>query len=222
MAKQLHVVECSRRCGKTISERTRMYRAVHAACRKNGLDDDDRKAMQVEICGKASLSDMTVAEIARLLDRLNRNSKAPAGHRAHVGKIRALWWSLFWLGEVESSDDRAIGAFVKRQTGINALRFVDHKSAPAVIEAMKSWLDRAGVAWPDPANMARIAAMNPGFTATHGDRIAVLRAINARLGVVGIPAEIVLGQDGEAFGLTVEMLDMMIREQGAKLRAARV
>jgi phage gp16-like protein len=75
MAKHLYV-ECAR-CGKTISERTRMYRAVHAACRKNGLDDDDRKAMQVELCGKASLSDMTVAEIARLLDRLNRNSKAP-------------------------------------------------------------------------------------------------------------------------------------------------
>lgn len=207
--------------GKSADERTRMYRAVHAACRKNGLDDDDRKALQVELFGKASLSDMTVAEIARLLDRLNRNSKAPAGHRAHVGKIRALWWSLFWLGEVESSDDRSIGAFVKRQTGINALRFVDHKSAPAVIEAMKSWLARAGVTWPDPANIARIATMNPGFTATHGDRIAVLRAINARLGKVGIPAEIVLGRDGETFGLTVEMLDVMIRDQGAKLRAAR-
>lgn len=221
MAKHLHV-EHSRRCGKTLSDRNRLYRAVHAACRKNGLDDDDRKALQIELSGKASLSDMTVAEIARLLDRLNRNSKAPAGHRAHVGKIRALWWSLFWLGEVESSDDRAIGAFVKRQTGINALRFVDHKSAPAVIEAMKSWLRRVGVAWPDPANIARIAAMNPGFTATHGDRIAVLRAINARLGEVGMPAEIVLGSDGQAFGLTVEMLDVMIRDQGAKLRTASV
>jgi hypothetical protein len=77
------------------------------------------------------------------------------------------------------------------------------------------------VAWPNPANITRIAAMNPGFTATHGDRIAVLRAINARLGDVGIPAEIVLGSDGQAFGLTVEMLDVMIRDQGAKLRAAR-
>lgn len=207
---------------KPANERTRLYRAVHAACRQNGLDDDDRKAMQVEICGKASLSDMTPAEIARMLDRLNRNSKAPAGHRAHIGKIRALWWSLYWLGKVESSDDRAIGAFVKRQTGINALRFVDHKSAPAVIEALKSWLERAGVVWPDPANIARIGAMNPGFTATHGDRIAVLRAINARLGAVGIPSEIVLGGDGESFGLTVDMLDIMIRDQGAKLRAAGV
>lgn len=126
MAKTVHT-QPSRQCGKAAVERTRLYRAVHAACRANGMDDDDRKALQSELFGKPSLSDMTTGEIARLLDYLNRNRKAPAGHRAHIGKVRALWWSLYWLGEVEQTDDRAIGAFVKRQTGVAALRFLDRR-----------------------------------------------------------------------------------------------
>jgi hypothetical protein len=209
--------------GKSNYVRAHLYRAVHAAIRANGMDDDDRKALQQQLFGKASLSDMSDAEISMLLNRLNkdRNNKAPAGHRAHVGKIRALWWSLYWLGEVESSDERAISAFVKRQTNVSALRFVDHRTAPAIIEGLKSWLARVGVEWPSGDLHAITAARHPGYSPAHADRIAVLRALGARLGEVGIPADIDLGELGQPCAMSIEQLDGLIRERGERVRAGR-
>jgi hypothetical protein len=83
-----------------------------------------------------------------LLDRFNRGWKGPSGHRAHSGKVRALWWTLYWLGAVDSPNDRAIDAFVERQSGVSALRFLDSRQAHAVIEALKAWAARSGVDWP--------------------------------------------------------------------------
>lgn len=203
--------------------RTQLYRAVYAAIRSNGMDDDDRKAMMRDMFGKASLSDMSEIEISHLLDRLNRdrNRKAPAGHRAHLGKIRALWWSLYWLGEAESSQERAISAFVKRQTGVSALRFVDYKSASSVIEALKSWATRAGVKWRSADQIAATAAIYPGFDANHADRLAVLSAQGEKLGEVGIPGEVDFGERGQPCALSITHLDMLIQERGQRIRAAR-
>jgi hypothetical protein len=133
--------------GKSDSRR-RLIQAVRAAARRIGLDDEDRREIQVEVTGKASMGDMNAAELGRVLDRLNRGWKGPSGHRAHVGKVRALWWTLYWLRAVEQPSDRAIDAFVKRQAGVDALRFLDHRQAHAVIEALKAWAAREGVVWP--------------------------------------------------------------------------
>lgn len=137
-----------RTAGGKSESRTGLIRAVRAACRAQGIEDDDRRALQLEITGKASLGDMSPGEIGRVLDRLNRNRAAPMAHRAHVGKIRALWWSLYWLGAIDDPGAKALDAFVKRQTGRQALRFLGHAQAPSVIEALKSMAVREGVAWP--------------------------------------------------------------------------
>lgn len=150
--------------------RAKLMAAVRAAARRLALDDDDRRALQREAVGKASLADMSLAEIGQVLDRLNKGWRGPSGHRAHAPKVRALWWSLYWLGEVDEPNDTAISAFVRRQTGIAALRFLDHRAAPAVIEALKAMLARAGVAWPEGE-----AARDP-----LADRVAVLDALSRR------------------------------------------
>lgn len=220
-------IKSPRQSGKTITERTRLYRAVHAACRSNGMDNDDRKALQSDLFGKSSLSDMTMAEIARLLDQLNRTSKAPAGHRAHLGKVRALWWSLYWLGEVHQTDDRTIGIFIKRQTGVSAMRWLDHRSAPSVIEALKSWLTRVGVQWPSTADTALAQQRNPAFTANHHERIAVIHAQRALINMDGFSAGwrtsayiASLGRMGTIglFDLEIAELDGLIRHLGETVR----
>jgi hypothetical protein len=187
------------------------------------MDEDDRKALQVAMCGKASLSDMSVPEITRLLDRLNRNNKAPAGHRTHIGKIRALWWCLYWLGEVESAEEPVISAFVKRQTGITALRFIDHRHAPSVIEALKAWLARVGVAWPGAEELAD----RQGATAQL-ERIAVLDAIQGKCLTAGLLGDDVWRDFADdipmhrwAKGRSVTELDAAIRHFGQMLRDAR-
>lgn len=223
-------VKSARQSGKTHAERTRLYRAVHAACRSNGMDDDDRKALQADLFGKPSLSDMTMGEIARLLDHLNRSRKAPAGHRAHLGKVRALWWSLYWLGEVHQTDDRTIGTFIKRQTGVGAMRWLDHRSAPSVIEALKSWLERVGVNWPSAADTATVQQRNPHFTANHHERIAVIHAQRAMMDEVDYSSGrrtsayiSNLGRMGTIglFDLEIVELDGLIRHLGETIRKGR-
>ncbi|WP_306603890.1 phage protein GemA/Gp16 family protein [Azonexus sp.] len=53
-------------------------RAIHAACRANGIDADARHDLQLALTGKASLSEMDFSEVTRVLDHLNRRSNAGA------------------------------------------------------------------------------------------------------------------------------------------------
>lgn len=150
------------------------------------MDDDDRHAVQLELTGKASLTEMTPREIGLLLDHLNKGwSKAT--HRPHVGKIKALWWSLYWLGCINEASDSALDAFVKRQTGMASLRFLDHMRSPSVIEALKDWLEREGVSWTSDADIAAHVARGAGdYGRAQSDRWAVLHALERRLKSAGV------------------------------------
>ncbi|MDR1995124.1 phage protein GemA/Gp16 family protein [Azonexus sp.] len=52
-------------------QRAARIKAVHAACRRLGIDDDTRRDIQLSLTGKASLSDMHSGEVSRVLDHLN-------------------------------------------------------------------------------------------------------------------------------------------------------
>lgn len=139
--------------GKSDSRR-KLIGAVHAAAKRWGIDDEARRDIQNAVTGKDSLTNMTLPEIGKVLDRLNAGNKAAGlaqNSRPHVGKIRALWWTLYWLGEAPSPNYSALDGFVRRQTGISSLRFLDPRRAPAVIEALKDRIERAGVTPVDPA-----------------------------------------------------------------------
>ena len=161
--------------------RKKLMGGVRAACARKGICDDDRKAIQEEVTGKASLADMSLSEIGKVLDHLNRDRPKANPDRAHIGKIRALWWTLYWLGDVAEPNDTALDKFVQRQTGISALRFLDHRKASSVIEALKSMATRGGVKWPDAAMLASIVKSTPDCTMARLERHAVLRAIWHRL-----------------------------------------
>lgn len=63
-------------------------RAVHAACKAQGIDDTQRRAIQLQITGKASLTEMGLGEIGRLLSHLNRGTgKRPANPWAFVFRL---------------------------------------------------------------------------------------------------------------------------------------
>jgi hypothetical protein len=170
--------------GKSDSRR-KLIGAVRAASAKLGLADDDRKAIQLEETGKASMADMNPNEIGKVLDRLNRDQKGRglggSAERPHIGKIRALWWTLYWLGEIAEPNDRALDAFVARQTGLSSLRFVDFRAAPSIIEAMKAMAARAGVKWPNPTNHPLMIPANAGLTIQQLERHAVIEAIWGKL-----------------------------------------
>jgi hypothetical protein len=203
--------------------RNKLIGAVHAAAKGAGLDEEDRRSIYAEETGKPSLSDMTLAEIGKVLDRLNRGRAAPMHHRPHLAKVRALWWTLYWLGEVDQPNDQALVAFVRRQTGLDDLRFVDHRNAPPVIEAQKAWAARAGVRWPTAARRAADDAV--------AERQAVMDAIWLRL----IDARAVVGSLPDAYVYsalklattdrrrwTARELDEAIKLLGKRLRRAKL
>ena len=66
----------------------------------------------------------------------------------YAAKLQALWIAGWNLGIFENRDDAALEAFVKRQTGLDAVRFCrDPQDARKAIEALKAILAREGVDW---------------------------------------------------------------------------
>jgi hypothetical protein len=106
---------------------------------------------------------MTEAERQRVLEHFRAHGfKASSSTRRKplegkfAGKLQALWIAGWNLGLVRDRDDRALLAFVKRQTGIDHTRFLRHgQDAMKAIEALKGWLERSGgVDWKEHSDPA--------------------------------------------------------------------
>lgn len=129
---------------------------VHVAKRDLKLDDDTYRAALAAATGKSSCADMTDAEIDRALDHFKDRGfhvKQKRGGdvlpEAGLRFIVALWISAYQLGAVDDRSDQALNAFVKRQTGIERLRWLRPEQANKVIEGLKEICARAGFDLPD-------------------------------------------------------------------------
>ncbi len=148
-------------------------KAIHAGCRQLGIDEDGRRAIYLRVVGKDSQSDMTEAEKERVVAELRnlgferRDARRPDGRLKLSGKyapkLQALWIAGWNLGIFENRDDAALEAFVKRQTGLDAVRFCrDQVDANKAIEALKAILAREGgvnwkVRYAEPGDAHKIA-----------------------------------------------------------------
>lgn len=61
------------------------------------------------------------------------------------GKTHALWRLLADAGAVKDRSEAALLAWVHRQTGVSAWRFLNGHQINAVVEALKQWCARVGV-----------------------------------------------------------------------------
>lgn len=147
---------------------------IHVAKKQLGLDEDTYRAVLVRAGGQASAKGMSEAQLGRVLEEFKRlgfkpapplSGKPLAGPRATLKassngrrkalegkfapKLQALWIAGWNLGIVRNRDDKALLAFVKRQTGLDHTRFLHHaEDAAKAIEAIKKWLTRdGGVDW---------------------------------------------------------------------------
>lgn len=131
--------------------------AIHVAKKQLGLDDDTYRAKLAQITGKSSVKDMTEAERQRVLTVFRNDGFRPVDGKPAGGKLagpfakklQALWIAGYNLGVVSDRRDAALIAFVKRQTGLDAVRFLHHADdARAAIDGLKGWLKReAGVSF---------------------------------------------------------------------------
>lgn len=136
--------------------------AIHVARKELALAEDSYRALVWRFSGEMSDSAAALSTTQRreLLDHFRslgfqrkkqpaRAGKRPLAHNPLASKIRALWLSLYHLGEVESPKEESIAAFAQRMTGVEALQWIDTDKADAVIRALRAWCERAGFHQPD-------------------------------------------------------------------------
>lgn len=135
---------------------SKLYAAIHA-CRRHvtGLGDEDTwREFLSAVTTKRSLRALDDNELGRVLDALHARGAPTVPARAKATRLadspqakraRALWLDLFELAEIEDPSETALGAFVKRQTGRDALRFCAAEDMHKVIEALDAWCRRAGL-----------------------------------------------------------------------------
>lgn len=132
--------------------------SIYGLRKELGLDDDTARDLYQREVGKRSLKVMTAAEQEKVADALRRAKQlAPAGGTKakaaaltgpYAKKLQALWISGWNLGLVRNRKDEALLAFIEKQTRISHVRFLrDAADARKAVEALKSWLERAGVDW---------------------------------------------------------------------------
>ncbi|RVG94861.1 regulatory protein GemA [Sinorhizobium meliloti] len=152
--------------------------AIHVAKKQLGLDDDTYRAKLNNLTGKTSAKDMTEEERQSVLtvfrnedSKPRENNRRPDGRAKLTGrfaaKLQALWIAAHNLGIVQNRDDAALIAFVKRQTGIDHVRFLKFPDdARKAVEALKAWIVRVGgVDWSD-------GKLRPDYARTDGYKIA--------------------------------------------------
>ena len=139
----------------TTAAQTRAIHSIRRAAPQ--FTEDDYRALLMREFRVSSSKTLSERQAAKLIEML-KVTCGQSGYRGaavtadgpYAGKLRALWMSAHNLGLVRSRDDRAMMAFVKRQTKIEHTRFlVEPSAAMKAIEALKKWISRdGGVTWP--------------------------------------------------------------------------
>lgn len=123
---------------------------IHIAKKDLLLDDDTYRKMLFTVARVNSARDLDFAGRKQVLEHMKARGWKPKQHvpartaRARADdpqsrKIRALWIELHKAGKVDDPSEDALAAFVKRQTGVDALQWAAKAQKGAVIEALKAW-----------------------------------------------------------------------------------
>ena len=137
-------------------------RLIHVAARELGLDADTRHDLQRVTTGKASLADMTPAELDRVVDVLKARgfkpgrrlaSKArPAATRGDVRFAHVMWGKLARAGAVDGAGAKALNGFIRKRFAaawgaapLDVDLMQNAAQIATVIEALKAMCRRAGI-----------------------------------------------------------------------------
>ncbi|VFR54776.1 hypothetical protein BRI6_1095 [plant metagenome] len=139
--------------------------AIHIAEKALQMDQEEARDLKLQVTGKSSSADMTARERRRYLVHLHQVQRAREpgrgkpytaqraplqrspddAHDDRWSKARAMWSALARAGQVRTDTDSALLAYVKRQTGVEAWRWLNGYQINTVIEALKKWSLRAGI-----------------------------------------------------------------------------
>lgn len=133
------------------SETARLRRRIFGRCRDAAINDETRRLVQQRATGKASLTEMTPAEMRQVLLALGGSDPRPvpvAGAErpsaSNIAMLRALWISAYWLGVVRAREDHALDAWLCRQAGVDSAQWATVAQIGGAVDALKSWMSRVG------------------------------------------------------------------------------
>lgn len=154
---------------KISPKRRKLLAKVHMAAKELALTEDSYRDVLLRVTGKDSAKKCGDAQLGAVVEAFKSlgwtpKRRAPpkrSGGRKLAGspqarKIRALWLSLYHLGEVGNAKEAAIAAFILRQTGCEALEWLSPEQNNQVIEALKDWCARAGFVQPGEQRVEQI------------------------------------------------------------------
>lgn len=137
-----------------------LRKQIFVGCRQLGLDDDTRRDLQLFATNKASLTDMTEAELKLVVVALKAKgfevaktgkSKHKRAGSADLRLIHVLWKKIGETGALDDPSRAGLNAFVRKQienTGGIAPADVDmlrhHHEIDDIIQALKAWARRVG------------------------------------------------------------------------------
>lgn len=127
-------------------------RKIRLGCTKLGLSDDDRRDLMARLANVRSSTVLTAVGRRKVLDYLARQGAFKGTPRSsypegHPRMARALWMKLARDGVIKNGTDRALDAFVQKQTGrrVSSARFLtDPAIGSKVVEALKAMAARGG------------------------------------------------------------------------------
>lgn len=136
-----------------------LIRTIQVGCKQLGIDAEDRRAMQLHLVGKASLSDMSDDERARVLEALKEKGFKPHSKgrfkpapRRDLRLVHVMWTALGNAGVLTQPGRVGLNAFIRSRfekswgsvpRDVDDLR--DHDRIATVIDALKAWIEREGV-----------------------------------------------------------------------------
>lgn len=123
-------------------------RAIFAACKANGVDDDARRLIVKNITGCSSMADCTLLQLGEVLDHLNRGKGGYAGRKRVtpsaeraplLEKIDALLAELHRVtGEVHTL--KYADAIAKRNGWAETVDFADARALKNIVGALNRTL----------------------------------------------------------------------------------
>lgn len=135
---------------------------VHVGCRELGIDGETRRDLQLLVTGKDSMTDMTEADLSKLVTALKEKGfkphaggarkQRPAARRADVRFAHVLWGKLHKAGAVDLAGAKGLNAFIRARfekawgaAVFDIDRMTDHRQIATLIEALKGMCKRAGI-----------------------------------------------------------------------------
>lgn len=133
--------------------KSKLIQLIHIAKSQLAIDDDTYRQMLLATAGKDSTRQCSIPQLQEVLDTLkaqgfsvktDRKTRSRKPDNAPQSKkIRALWLTLADAGLVQNRSEEALGRWVKRETGVEALNWLSSEQASQCIEKLKKWLARA-------------------------------------------------------------------------------